>query len=451
MKKKEFIIFPRMHSYGGIMDSLVKSIPIASHYNKKIKIIDFKINDKKNGSLFIRNISNIEAYKKLNYENIIITYSDADIYLQKIKLLIKTLILKYRLFSFITKIFFFLSCFNLQKAKEKFQNYYNSQNYYDAGINKKNFNYLQEKEIALGESDIQNIYLNRKGFQINDFEKNEKIIEKYIPSYSKNNSICFYIREKNYNIVNPDMKKNNNVSWYSKKKFKIALDELIKKNLKIIDLSNFNEELELNDNSYFNTNGIKKKSEIFDYCIAKNCKFFISTGGGKSELARIFKKPMLKVDHEYNIWHNFSFSTNFDHVIFGHVYSKKEHRFISIKEQFKNLEKIFPNIKNKMSLSFNFEDYILVKNSEEEILNLVKFHNFSEEFANEKKDQQSEIMDIKKNFIKKNCPDYFYFSSEFYPKNPNICGDFFSKTKDYSEYLETKTINFNKSLFQKRP
>ena len=38
LKKNNLNIFPRKYSYGGIMDCLVKSMPLASFYEKKIVI-----------------------------------------------------------------------------------------------------------------------------------------------------------------------------------------------------------------------------------------------------------------------------------------------------------------------------------------------------------------------------------------------------------------------------
>ena len=54
---------------------------------------------------------------------------------------------------------------------------------------------------------------------------------------------------------------------------------------------------------------------------------FISTGG--SEIGKIFKKPTLKVDHEYNIINNFDFSTEKDNIIFCKVFSRVKKDFIN--------------------------------------------------------------------------------------------------------------------------
>ena len=89
---------------------------------------------------------------------------------------------------------------------------------------------------------------------------------------------------------------------------------------------------------------------------------------------------------------------------------------------------------------------MLVKNSEDEITNLVSNYEFDEKKISSHINNQLEIFEIKHDFVKKNLPDYFYLVNEFYPKNPYIHYDFFEKNKHYSDYLENKTKDFNKSF-----
>ena len=80
-------------------------------------------------------------------------------------------------------------------------------------------------------------------------------------------------------------------------------------------------------------------------------------------MAKIFKKPTLKVDHEYNIINNFDFSTDKDNIIFCKVFSKIKKRFLSIEEQFNSLDSLFPKIKYNLNFEFNYDDYEIVQNS----------------------------------------------------------------------------------------
>ena len=196
----------------------------------------------------------------------------------------------------------------------------------------------------------------------------------------------------------------------------------------------------MNEKFYIDLKKGNYNQEEYKYLISKNCEFFISTGGGISELPRLFKKPILRIDHEYNIFDNFSFSTLQDNIIFCNVYDKELKRFISIKEQFNNLNKLFPNFKN-----LNYDKFQLVKNSKSEIKNLICNRLFDEKKLKVCRDIQREIFDIKNFFFqKKNFFEFEHKLSQFNPKNPYINWDFYKKSIDYSDYLEEKTINYNK-------
>ena len=169
--------------------------------------------------------------------------------------------------------------------------------------------------------------------------------------------------------------------------------------------------------------------------ISKKSEFFISTGGGISELPRLFKKPILRIDHEYNIFNNFSFSTLKDNIIFCNVYDTELKRFLSIKEQFNNLDKMFPNFKH-----LNYDRYKLVKNSKDEIKNLISNRLFDEKKLSVYREKQREIFDIKNYFFKKNFFDFEHKVNCFNPKNPYINWDFYQKSINYSDYLEEKVL-----------
>ena len=448
LKKNNFNIFPRKYSYGGIMDCLIKSIPLASFYEKKIKIIDLNINKSINGDFFIKNISNKNSYKNLNYNNEKIVFNDFEIIFEKLKYIIKLLILRNKFFSILVKVFFVFFYISPVKAKTKFRLFFNRQNYYNANLDDKNFSYLKSLNINLEKGKLQQIYLDRKSFDIINEEKENLNFKKLNLFELDDNYICFYIREKKFNLDNSNLKKNDDVIWYRKKSFLPTFKKIFENNLKIVDFSLLEENLEIKNKLYFNLEKLNIKSELINYVIAKRSKLFLSTGGGKSELAKLFKKPILRVDHAYNVINNFDFSTNKDHIIFCNIYSKKRKRFLSIKEQFENLNFLFPYIGNVTNFKFNYQDYIMVENSEEEILNLFKNYNFNKDVVTKNKNNQKEIFNIKRYYLEKNSPDYFYNGNSNYPENPLICEDFFKNTAEYSDYLELKTKKFNTILLQ---
>jgi putative glycosyltransferase (TIGR04372 family) len=438
MNKKNFYIFPRLYNYGGIMNTLIKALPLASYYKLKPKIIHIPLNIKKRGKIFESGMENIISYKKLIYDNNNNFYG-FDIFLIKIDFLIKILSKRYLIARFIIKFLFLIFFFFSNKAKKKYQEYINSQKFYSGEIDKQNFEYLKSFGIKISQDNLQEIYLNRSSFNIlNENEEIEYFRKINYPELFKK-SICFHLREESFNKENPLLKKNNSVIFYEKKDFRDALQKIINEEYKIYDLSKLNENLNLDNNFYIDLKKNNFNQEEYKYLISKNCEFFISTGGGISELPRLFKKPILRIDHEYNIFNNFSFSTLQDNIIFCNVYDKKLKRFISIKEQFYNLKDIFPKFK-----AFNYDRYKLVKNSKNEIKMLITERLFDEKKLKGLRDKQREVFDVKNFFFKKNYLEFEYKLSPFNPKNPYINWNFYEKTLNYSDYLETKTIEFNK-------
>ncbi len=429
------------------MNTLTKAIPLSKFHDFKTEIIDFDINIKKNGKLFKNNMSNRQSYKKLIYDNKIYNFSGWDLYKSKIDLFIKTMCNRNILFSFFIKSFFYITFFFTKRSKEKYRTYLDTQNFFSGEFDKKNFRYLESLGINLKPTKFQEIYINRKSFEILNEDQEVEFHNKLNYPKIEKKIVCFHLREQLFNKKNPHLKKNDNVIFYKKKNFENALKNILNKGYKIFDLCNFSETINLDSKNFIELKNKNFCSEEYKYLISKKCEFFISTGGGISELPRLFKKPILRVDHEYNIFHNFSFSTLKDNIIFCHIYSKEKKRFLSIEEQFKNLKKIFPNVsKSSTNFYFNIDEYLLVKNSEDEITNLVSNYEFDEKKISSHINNQLEIFEIKHDFVKKNLPDYFYLVNEFYPKNPYIHYDFFEKNKHYSDYLENKTKDFNKSF-----
>ena len=439
MNKKNFYIFPRLYNYGGIMNTLIKALPLASYYKLNPKIMHIPLNIKHRGKIFERNMQNIFSYKKLIYKGKINEFSGLDILTRKINFFIKTMCKRFFFLGLVLKTTFLIFNIFSNKSKKKYQKYINSQNFYSGDIDQKNFEYLQKFEIEISQEKLQEIYINRDSFDILNEESEIEYFKKLKYPSLHNKSVCFHIREEQYNKVNPIFKKNNSVVFYQKNDFKEALEEIIKENYKIYDLGKLDEELKLDEKFYIDLKKGHFNQEEYKYLISKKSEFFISTGGGIAEFPRLFKKPILKIDHEYDIFNNFSFSTLQDNIIFCNIFDKELKRFISIKEQFNNLGKMFPNFKH-----LNYDRFQLVKNSKEEIRNLISNRLFDEKKLYIYREEQKEIFDIKNFFFKRNFLEFEHKLNQFNPKNPYINRDFYMKTKDYSDYLEEKTIYFNK-------
>ena len=62
MTKKNFFIFPRLYNYGGLMNTLIKAMPLAHYYKLNPKIMHIPLNIKIMEK-FLKNMQNLHPYK----------------------------------------------------------------------------------------------------------------------------------------------------------------------------------------------------------------------------------------------------------------------------------------------------------------------------------------------------------------------------------------------------
>ena len=449
-KKKETMhVAPRLHSFGGTLDCILHSIILSTN-------LDIKIN-----FLFVKDHTKIILDKSINHNKLLNFFKFEDINFEKnfiIKLKKKLFVsLKnFILFKNFVKIFFFLKKLNLVKIKKNFKSFYDYPDYFDGVKNEKNFLYLKNLTKNRSINNYQEMYFNRKPFQLNNELK--KLSNDLLVNYNleENNYSCLYLREKIFDNKFIHLnKKRSKVFYELSDLFKLLnYSKTSEYNLvKIKNLINNKSDLEIKKNKFFlDLNNEKEISYMHEFCFASKCSFFISTGGGKSEIARIFNKPILRIDHEYNVLRNSSMSTRFDQIILPHVYSKEKKRFLSLKEQFENLDSIFPEVgrssKFEINDYFNNDLYICIKNTQEEILELFKGFSKDINLVNEIREDQKKLFDIKKFNLSNHLSHEFIMSTEFYPENPLISEKFFNKYYEYSDDLEEKTNLYNsKKLF----
>ena len=123
-----------------------------------------------------------------------------------------------------------------------------------------------------------------------------------------------------------------------------------------------------------------------------------------------------------------------------------------LKEQFENLNSIFPEIgkssKFEINDYFNRDLYICVKNTQDEILDLFRGYSKDINWILKIKESQKKLFDIKNFNLSNLLSNEFLMSTEFYPENPLISEKFFNKYYEYSDDLEKKTNFYNsKNLF----
>jgi len=110
------------------------------------------------------------------------------------------------------------------------------------------------------------------------------------------------------------------------------------------------------------------KSETMDLCLIQSCRFFIGTMSGPLDFARLAYKNIL-LTNMYN-WHIFP-SLIKDRGILQHVYSKRDKRYLSIKELLSMDLKVknFPLTSTGFidGTGFNDDNYVFTENNKEEI------------------------------------------------------------------------------------
>ena len=161
---------------------------------------------------------------------------------------------------------------NIKKAKIKFREYFNTQNYYDGeDWNEKNFLYLKKQNIDFNKTSLQKIFINRDIFFLKkEPKKSIEKIKNLLSDNLKNKFICFYIRENKYDKNYSFLEKNVKKIWYSEKDFLKSLTFLQLKNINIFNIGTTIDNSEINLNNYFDLSELKIKSEIFNYFLKEN-------------------------------------------------------------------------------------------------------------------------------------------------------------------------------------
>ena len=118
MRKKNFYIFPRLYNYGGIMNTLIKAMPLAHYYKLNPKIMHIPINIKHHGKIFEKNMQNLHPYKKLIYEEKTNNFSGVDIFIKKANFFIKVICKRFFFWGLILKFGFLIFNFFPSRAKK---------------------------------------------------------------------------------------------------------------------------------------------------------------------------------------------------------------------------------------------------------------------------------------------------------------------------------------------
>lgn len=129
------------------------------------------------------------------------------------------------------------------------------------------------------------------------------------------------------------------------------------------------------------------KSALMDIYLIKECRFYIGTQSGIWSVAQLFKKPMITLN--MNEWIDSFPEKQGDIGLIKKVYSKKDERYLSLKETL--------TVFTKYQFSFDYiNEYELHENTQEEILELVKEYMVVEGQQYEYSELQKEWSALKK-------------------------------------------------------
>ncbi len=210
-----------------------------------------------------------------------------------------------------------------------------------------------------------------------DIKKGEKILENLGTDSRK--IILFFARDEAY--TNYLLSKKMDIRFHSYRNanidnFLFAAEELTKKGYALIRVgSKVSKKIKTSSKYIIDYSNSKYQSEFMDIYLQSICEFFISSGTGINEVARIFNKPILYVSFTPYAYT----PTNHKNLIC--IYKKyrdtKTNRLLSLNEMFRrNLAQAYHKdifIKNNIELIDNTPEEI--KDAALEMLNAIK-NNF---------------------------------------------------------------------------
>jgi putative glycosyltransferase (TIGR04372 family) len=416
LNKSYFIVCPRSYSLGGFFISLNEGLKIASFKKKKLIICFLLLNNHSKHfkkKIFSKQIL-FEIFLKLSLSakvmSIILSiYVNINLFLERIKIL--SLLKLFFSLNFIQNYFF------TRIGYDGYSNYFITTN--------------EEWKKAL-------IIKNNFIFRNNDIQK----------KINKSHFVTIYAKDKNYNKISEISSYGlTDIDNYSQ-----SIKYFIDKGFEVIRVGD-----QLSNNFSFNSSKYYDftRSNIFNlknqYCIYEKSNFYFGAYSPGSLIANFFNKNFVIP----SLW---SFSSNAqsfslkNFVIYKKVFSIKKEKILSLSEIFSRKEYFVEELTNL----YNEKEFILIENSQSEILNLCKAfysYNYSDNNLIKKKSKLlDEYCEIRKNAINK-----VYKTSVNANLIPSInryyCGevnlpDFFLEKYLYpSKFLEEESL-FYKNKFK---
>lgn len=188
---------------------------------------------------------------------------------------------------------------------------------------------------------------------------------------------------------------------------------------------------------------IKSRNALMDVYLVKECSFFVGTSSGLLDTAYMLGKPVALTNQPQ--WINVMPPKRGDFVIFKHVFSKEENRFLSIKEWLQQASEITKE-------DWASPDWSFVENSEEEIADVVtqmlsfNLGKGASELQKEfKRVHLCAIVELSKVLRfdlqeLENCNDWFRFASRILTWEGDVSDQYLTKNWDFNSAGTVETI-----------
>jgi putative glycosyltransferase (TIGR04372 family) len=364
LKNNFFIICPRSYSLGGFFLSLNESIKIALLKKKKIIVCFLLLNN--HNKHFKKKIFSIPIlfpiFLKLSLHAQLISvvlsiYVNINLVLERLKIL--------SLFKLFLGLNFTQEYFFTRIGYDGYSNYFKATN--------------KEWKKAL-------IIKNDFNFRNNDIEK----------KINKSFFIAVYAKDINYNKIS----EISSFGLSDINSFSLSMQYFIDKNFEIVRVGDqLSRDFYFNSSNYYDFTDSKFFNLENQYFIYEKSKFYFGTYGPGAIIANFFNKNFVIPNH-YSFSDNAKSFTINNFIIYKKVFSIQEKKILSLSEIFNKKEYFV----EELTGFYDARQFILIENSETEILNLCKAfysYNFNKNINFSQSQLLEEYSEIRKSAINK--------------------------------------------------
>ena len=241
--------------------------------------------------------------------------------------------------------------------------------------------------------------------------------------------MCLHVREGGF-FGDWGNSRNANVN-----NFRTAIELITKRGIWIVRMGDASMTRLATQDCVIDYAHLPSRNALMDVYLLKECSFFLGTSSGILDTAYMLGKPVVLTNQTQ--WLNVMPQRRGDFVIFKHVYSNKENRFISIQEWLQRASEITRD-------HLASPDWSFVENSEDEIADVVtellsfNLGKGSSQLQQEfKRAHLSAMVELSKTLMVdlqelENCNDWFRFASRALTWEGDVSHQYLSKNWNFN-------------------